>query len=89
MSDTVTADSRVARRKDGALKHVAHCRMAFGRYDAEHCARCGELAQGATARADHGDRGRRARLDAQRREEIARHDCRAMRCGPVCTAHEW
>jgi hypothetical protein len=84
----VTAESRIARRKDGALKHVAHCAMAFGRYDAEHCARCGELAQGAESRSNPGY-GRRARVDAQRRAEIARHDCRAMRCGPVCTAFDW
>jgi hypothetical protein len=84
-------DPRVARRKDGALKHTAACRMAFGRYDVAACARCEELAAGAPARADqsHGVRGRRARIDAELREEVRRHDCRVRRCGLVCTAFEW
>jgi len=53
----------------------------FGR-KVEGCPRCTELACGMPAR--RWSTGR-ATFDAQRLADIRRHDCRASRCGPVCT----
>lgn len=83
MADT---DTRIARRKDGALKHAPACTMAFGRLDVAGCARCEELSHGAETRADPAGaaRGRRARYDAQHAAWLRTHVC-----PPFCTAHEW
>ena len=66
--------------------HAATCRRAFGRLDAE-CPRCQELQAGAPARSWRGSR--RAEQQLQRIAEIRAHDCRASKCGPVCTAFDW
>lgn len=64
----------------------------FGRLTAG-CPRCEELKGGAApvswAGMDKASRQHRARLDAQRSEEIRRHDCTRSRCGSVCTAFDW
>lgn len=60
----------------------------FGRLaPAGECGRCDELRAGAAPRQGWGQRAREA--EAERRRAIAAHDCRATRCGPVCTAFEW
>jgi hypothetical protein len=66
--------------------HAADCRRVFSRYDAT-CPRCQELAAGASARKGWGDHQRT--LDAQRRIDLRNHDCKASRCGVVCTAFDW
>ena len=46
------------------------------------CGRCTELKNGAPAVAWAPSR---ADIDARRVAEIRAHDCKAARCGPVCT----
>ena len=58
----------------------------FGRKTAG-CPRCDELVAGAPAVVWSSTR--RAQQDAARIRAIRAHDCKASRCGPVCTAFEW
>lgn len=58
--------------------------VVFGR-KVEGCARCAELLAGAPP-----VRWRNYRDDQARRSaEIRAHDCKASRCGPVCTFGDW
>ena len=66
-------------------RHTDTCGRVFKRYDPT-CARCRELAAGAAPR--QGWRTTR-QTDANRRAEIAAHDCAKSGCGPVCTAFDW
>lgn len=56
--------------------------VVFGR-KVDGCPRCAELKNGAPPRR-WSIQDRRAR-DAQHIAEIKAHDCKASRCGPVCT----
>jgi hypothetical protein len=69
-----------------ATKHATDCRRVFNRLD-PGCDRCVELASGAEPRKWSGTS--RREQDARRIAEIRAHDCRASRCGPVCTAFDW
>jgi len=59
--------------------------LVFGRREAD-CPRCAELDAGAPP-VRWSTRKRDA--DAQRRREIAAHDCQQAGCGPVCTHGDW
>ncbi len=72
-------------KKSNTTKHSDTCNMAFGRKDAT-CPRCIELIAGANPVQWAPSR---AQIDAQRCAEIRRHDCRANRCGVVCTFGDW
>jgi hypothetical protein len=72
---------------DTMTKHRDGCARVFKRYDST-CARCHELAQGATARRGWGDRTRE--WEAQTLRAIRAHDFRAcaQRNG-CCTHFDW
>lgn len=88
--------SRIAYCKDGVtLKHSPSCRMAFGRLDPQNCARCEEREQerkqGIEARTNAAveAKQRNAYYQSMRDAEIRNHDCKAERCGIVCTRFDW
>jgi len=56
--------------------------VVFGRKVAG-CPRCDELKNGAAPVQWRG--ASKQAFELQRRAEIRRHDCKASRCGPVCT----
>lgn len=60
--------------------------VVFGR-KVDGCPRCTELKLGMPARQWGGYSGRPAQ--ASRMAEIRAHDCKASRCGPVCTAFDY
>jgi hypothetical protein len=66
--------------------HKEECKRVFKRYD-QTCARCIELSRGEKAREGWGSLAKRN--DEQRSLAIARHNCTASNCGPVCTAFDW
>ena len=57
----------------------------------EGCPRCLELTGGAVAIKGWGSRGRYSghQTDEQIRKAIRAHDCKASKCGPVCTTFDW
>lgn len=57
----------------------------FGRLT-QGCPRCDELKDGA-APVRWANTGRRD--EARRIAEIRAHDCKAARCGPICTFGDW
>jgi hypothetical protein len=63
--------------------------VVFGR-KVDGCPRCTELKLGMPARQWRGysQPQRRAQLASQI-ADIRAHDCRASRCGPVCTAFDY
>lgn len=64
-------------------------RPNFGRH-VNGCPRCDELAAGAEPVRWAPSRREQDRLDdEQRAAEIRAHDCKASRCGPVCTFGDW
>ena len=67
-------------------KHKDGCARVFKRYDLT-CPRCCELAEGFSARQGWGAMRRKA--EEERTRAIRAHDCKASRCGPVCTAFDW
>jgi hypothetical protein len=60
--------------------------VVFGRRVAG-CPRCAELAAGAPPVRGWGYRTKIE--EAKRLAAIRAHDCKASRCGPVCTAFDW
>lgn len=104
MTETPTLPARFAdaprAKSHGGLVHTCNpgvpSGLPFGRKDPEGCARCWEMTAGAPARTpDWTERlGQRARLEAERSEEIKAHfapggpHARGV-CGPVCTAFDW
>ena len=58
----------------------------FGRRVAG-CPRCAELNNGAPAVQGWG--ARRAAFEMESVRAIREHDCKASRCGPVCTFGQW
>jgi hypothetical protein len=71
-------------------KHGDGCRMAFGRLSAAgECARCDELASGAPARSWSAPARYRGQTEKARIEAIRAHNCKAARCGTICTYGDW
>lgn len=58
----------------------------FGRH-VDGCPRCAELKAGAAPVVWAWNS--RQREEAARLAAIRAHDCKASRCGPVCTAFDW
>jgi hypothetical protein len=58
----------------------------FGR-KVDDCLRCQELAEG--AQPVQWSQSRARQDDERRAREIREHDCRASRCGAVCTFGDW
>ena len=69
--------------------HNEHCRMSFGRPTKEEgkCPRCDELRSGAAPRKGWGHAKKQAEMRFT--QSLKRHDCKASRCGPVCTFGDW
>jgi hypothetical protein len=63
-----------------ATKHTHP--VVFGR-KVDGCPRCEELKAGAEPIRWN------VRSEASRMAEIRAHNCKASRCGPVCTAFDW
>lgn len=68
--------------------HNSTCKMAFGR-PSKHseCPRCEELKTGAAPRQGWG--ASRKVMERMQSQAIRSHNCKASRCGIVCTANEW
>lgn len=60
--------------------------VIFGRRE-PGCPRCAELSAGAPVRKGWGA-AKRA-FEAAHIAEVRAHDCRAAKCGPVCTFGDW
>lgn len=78
-----------AKKETSAVATTKHSHGAnFGKH-VDDCPRCAEIKSGTGTPVVKWNMSAAKRSDAQRSLEIRNHDCKASRCGVVCTAFEW